>query len=124
MICIFTGMLLVFYFAPKPKENECFLPGKIFVAFPQKQMSGIIPHPGRKVHFAKTSADKGACVLKNLSAVIVQKEPFVVTAFSAKSVEHLSELSRLKEGEQWTLLTDSHALANCIETKIQYGYVR
>ena len=123
--CIFFGLLLSYYVSSNKGSNECFLPGKVLVAFPDKYLSEdtITPSPGKKVHFAKSQASKNSCLIKNASAVIVQNEPFVVAAFNINHANFVPDVLRLKSKERLSLVSESRmdSFHTCSDTQIKYG---
>lgn len=126
VFCVFTGILLSYYLGSDRNGNECYLPGKVMVAFPNKYFGEeSIPVMGSRVHFAKTQAAKAACVLKNASAVVVQNDPFVVAAVPLKNAGALQNLFTLKNKERLSIVPDSRldGLQSCSDTQIKYGYV-
>jgi len=124
--CVCVGLLLSFYLRSDRGANECFLPGNLTLAFPNKYFSNesAIPLPGKKVRFVKSHPQKNSCAVKNISAIVIQNEPFPVAAFPFKSAHLVSELLRLKDKERMVLVSDSamDSFPTCSDTRIQYGH--
>ena len=125
MFCLFTGLILAYYFSADKTGPECFVPGKLLVAFPEHYLAeGVSPiAPGRKVYFAKKAPYK-ECLIENSISVIVQNDPFVVAAFNLKSAQLLSQILHSKNKGHLKLVSEMEMtrLQPCVENVIQYGY--
>lgn len=125
--CVFVGLFLSYFLSSEETQPQCFLPGKIFVAFPEsyfaKNLSKDIQE-GRNVYFGKTGSSKNLCFIKNSESVLVQNDAFIVTAFPLNKAKIISELLSRKNKGKFILFQDTaiHTVPACIETKIEYGY--
>ncbi len=126
--CVFIGLLLSYYVSADKDANQCFLAGRIFVAFPEKHFTkNSFPSPmlGGRVQFANHKGSK-YCLIKNSNAVVIQNDPFIVTAFNMKSADLLPKLLNKTFGGELSLVSESNSnsLKICSGSEIKYGYNR
>ncbi len=123
--CICIGLLLSYYISSETVSESDFLPKKIYLSFSEysfkKDLSSTLP--GRKILFGKTESKNSLCLFKDLHAVVVQNEPFLVAAFPLKSAGKISELLKEKNKTKLKIIPDStHSFNFCSHTEIEYGY--
>ncbi len=122
--CIVIGITLSFLLRPESSAGESYVPEKILISLPNKTWtSKQRPQLGSKVHFLKKTGKNHFCILKNVSAIVLQSEPYVVTSLSFKAAGSLPELLSSKNRGLLTLVSprDAGPYKSCLETKIQYG---
>lgn len=124
MFCVFIGMLTTLYTSSETTAQECFLDGRIFIAFPTQYFADKAfesPSPGHKVYFAKQKDT--LCLFKKAAAVIVQSEPFVVAVLNMRDADLVSELFHKKNKGLITLLREKDLMKfqKCTDGHIHYG---
>lgn len=124
--CLILGVVFTNLASPENTDTECYLPGKVQIAFPDKIWQAdrkMQVFPGHKVYFVKQQQNQKFCLMKKSKGMLLQAEPFVVMAISFRDLKELAEVFNKKYQGRLSLIDDAELLdyPQCSQTEVHFG---
>lgn len=125
-LCLILGVVFTNLALPEKTDMECYLPGKIQIAFPEKIWllnRKVQISRGNRVYFAKQQHNKKLCIMKKNKGLLVQADPFVVMVISIRDIKELADVFNKKIQGLLTLIDETELLNYplCSQTEVHFG---